>query len=166
MSTLANRSRLTATATALSLAASFAPVAAVPVAAQDDGPLVVVTTEVLGSVVQQLVGDAAEVSVIMPSGANPHSYEASARDAERMLNADVLVSNGLDLEEALVSVLEAAQAEGVDWFQAADHVTLLEWTGGTDEHDEADHDEGDADGTEADVHEHGPADPHIWTTPW
>jgi zinc/manganese transport system substrate-binding protein len=132
------------------LAASSMAALAPPMVAQD-APSVVATTEVLGSVVAQLVGDAAEVSVIMPPGANPHSYEASARDAERMLEADVLVSNGLDLEEALVPILETAESDGVTWFQATDHVAVLE----LEAEDEADHDD----------HDHGAEDPHFWTDP-
>lgn len=153
--------RLDRTAAAVAVT-SLALIGAVPAAAQDEAGSVVVTTEVLGSMVEQMVGDAAEVSVIMPSGANPHSYEPSARDAERMLDADVLVSNGLELEEALVSVLEAAEAEGVTWFQATDHITVLEMSGSED-HDEegAEH---EAEGQE-DGHDHGPEDPHIWTDP-
>lgn len=139
------------------LAASLAIGGVVPVAAQDDVGSVVVTTEVLGSVVGQLVGDAAEVTVVMPGGANPHSYEPSARDVERMLDADVLVSNGLGLEEALVSVLEAAETEGATWFQAADHIVAHET--GDHKEDEADHDDEDAE------HDHGSEDPHIWTDP-
>ena len=122
------RRRLTGLLGTSALVASFAVTGAVPTVAQEGSGSVVVTTEVLGSVVSQLVGDGGEVSVIMPSGANPHSYEPSARDAERMLGADVLVSNGLDLEEALLPVLEAADAEGVTWFQAAEHITLRIWS--------------------------------------
>lgn len=140
-----------------------------PVAAQPPAASVVVTTEVLGSLVDQLVGSAAEVTVIMPSGANPHSYEPSARDAEAMLGADVLVSNGLDLEESLVTVLAAAEAEGVTWFQAADHVSLLgleDGGGHADEHDDEHNEEEEhAEPASADDHEHSLEDPHIWTDP-
>lgn len=134
-----------------------------PVAAQPTQASVVVTTEVLGSIVKQLVGPAAEVTVIMPNGANPHSYEPSARDAEAMLQADVLVSNGLDLEESLVPVLASAQAEGVSWFQAADHVSLL-GLDTAEEHDE-EHAEEHAEPGSRDDHDHGLEDPHIWTDP-
>ncbi len=48
---------------------------------------VVVTTEVLGAIVTDLVGDAAEVIVLMEGGANPHTFEPSARDVERLLEA-------------------------------------------------------------------------------
>ncbi len=134
---------------------------AAPVVAEEDSPgTVTVTTEVWGSVVSQLVGDAGEVVVIMPPGANPHTYEPSARDAEHMLKADVVVSNGLDLEEGLLSVLEAAAGEGAAWFQAADYVAprALEDSSG-----EADDDHEAAD--EADDHVHDGDDPHIWTDP-
>ena len=174
--------------TAVGAAAALALVAAVPTAAQDQDGSVVVTTEVLGSVVEQLVGQSAEVTVIMPSGANPHSYEPSARDAERMLEADVLVSNGLGLEEALVPILETAEEEGVTWFQAAEHVAIIDVDDGEHDEDEdhahdteADHDEEghdedgdhahdeeadhDEDEDHAHEHDHGAEDPHIWTDP-
>lgn len=122
---------------------------------QDQARSVVATTEVLGSVVEQLVGDTAEVTIIMPSGADPHGYEPSARDAERLLAADVIVSNGLDLEQALLPILQNAEAAGVTWFQAADHVTLRASEGSEDPGDD-DHAEGD---------DHGPHDPHFWTDP-
>jgi zinc/manganese transport system substrate-binding protein len=151
--------------------------------AADEDRSVVATTEVLGSIVSQLVGDAAEVTVIMPSGANPHSFEPSARDVERILGADVVVSNGLELEEALLTVLESAASDGATWFQAADHIAVRDpGSEGDDDHDadgaddhDADH-EHDADGADDHEHEdtdqegdhehdHGAADPHIWTDP-
>ena len=141
------------------VAASLAVGVGVPVTAQDEPGSVVVTTEVLGSLVDQLVGDAGDVTVVMPSGADPHNYEPSARDVEAMLNADVLVSNGLQLEEALVSVFESAEAEGVTWFRAADHVDVLE----PDE--DHDHEADDDDEADHDDHDHGSGDPHIWTNP-
>jgi len=156
-------------AAAAALTASFVLAAGPGVMAADEDRSVVATTEVLGSLVSQLVGDAAEVTVIMPSGANPHSYEPSARDAERILGADVVVSNGLELEEALLTVLESAASDGATWFQAAEHITVRELgTASDDEHhaddDEAEHAEHHADAGDHE-HVHGAEDPHIWTDP-
>ncbi|MCB1251375.1 MAG: zinc ABC transporter substrate-binding protein, partial [Acidimicrobiales bacterium] len=39
-----------------------------------DKPTIVVTTNILGDVVGELVGDEAEVVTIMPVGADPHSF--------------------------------------------------------------------------------------------
>ena len=147
------------------LTASVAVASASTVSGQDaqlEPGSVVVTTEVLGSLVRQLVGDAGEVSVLMDGGANPHTFAPSARDAERIENADLVVSNGLDLEEGLLSMLESAQADGVTWFQAADQITVRELEAGGDE--AVDHGEAGAvpatDGPGETI-----ADPHIWTDP-
>jgi zinc/manganese transport system substrate-binding protein len=129
-----------------------------PAAAQDDAadrPSVVVTTEVLGAVVSDLVGDVAEVRVLMEGGANPHTFEPSARDAEGILHADLIVSNGLDLEEGLLAVLETAASEGVPWFQSADHLRLRDLEVETEAGHEAEDEED----------QHGLEDPHIWTDP-
>jgi zinc/manganese transport system substrate-binding protein len=101
-----------------------------------DRPSVVVTTEVLGGVVADLVGDAAMVSVLMSGGADPHSWQPSARQTESIFAADLVVTNGLALEEGLVDVLERASADGVAVFEATDH-----------------------------VQEHGADDPHFWLDP-
>ena len=64
---------------------------------QDSGgsPTVVVTTAVLGSVVSDLVGQAAQVRVLMPGGIDPHTWQPSARDTEsRCPNRPLLVRSG------------------------------------------------------------------------
>jgi zinc/manganese transport system substrate-binding protein len=113
------------------------------------GPQVVVTTTVLGSIVKDLVGDTADVHVLMPNGADPHEFQPSAKDAERLANADLVVENGLKLEEGLQDALGQARDDGTRIFTATDHVKLRAF--GADEADE--------------IAEHGPNDPHIWTDP-
>lgn len=108
-----------------------------------DRPLVAVTTNILGDVVTEVVGDAAEVMVLMPAGADPHSFEVSAKEAARLRSADLVVENGLGLEEGVARHVEAAAADGVPVFTAGDAVDALEWSS----------DDGS-----------GP-DPHLWTDP-
>ena len=112
--------------------------------AASDRPLVVVTTNILGDVVSHLVGDDVEVMTLMRPGADPHSFEISAAEAARMRSADLLVANGLGLEEGLQQHLDAAASEGVQTFVAGDAVTVLPYTST------------DADGAD---------DPHFWTDP-
>jgi len=157
------------TLTALVLGASL--LLAAPVSATDDGSTrpvsVVVTTEVLGSVVDQLVGDSADVTTLMSSGVVPHSWQPSARETEALFNADLVVANGLDLEEGLASVLEQAEADGVPVFHAADHVALRASAGAEEDHldeTEVDH-EGDVDHEGEADHEHAAGDPHFWLDP-
>ena len=112
-------------------------------------PTIVVTTPMLGSLVSDLVGDQAEVKVLMPNGADPHEYQPSAKDVAALGSADLVVENGLKLEEGLQDALDQARGDGVPFFTATDHVTLRRFA--ADESDE--------------IAEHGPEDPHIWTSP-
>jgi zinc/manganese transport system substrate-binding protein len=104
--------------------------------ASGDGPHVVVTTNVLGDVVSELVGDEAGVEVIMPPGTAPHEFQASAQQVAAMRDADVLVTNGAGFEEGLIETIEAAEQDGVPTFAAIDAVDTLqlEGDGGTDPH--------------------------------
>jgi len=130
-------------AAALAVAAGLVVTTAGCSSAGSDRPLVAVTTNVLGDVVAEVVGDAAEVMVLMPAGADPHSFEVSAKEAARLRTADLVVENGLGLEEGVARHVAAAASDGVPVFTAGDHVDALEWT------------------TEDDS---GP-DPHLWTDP-
>lgn len=127
---------LTVTLAALGLT-SCAPAAS-------EGPLVVVTTNILGDVVSHVVGDEAEVLVLMKPDADPHSFEISAREASRILDADLIVSNGLGLEEGLRRHLDAAAADGVAQLVAGDVIDVIPYASG------------DAEGVD---------DPHFWTDP-
>lgn len=130
-------------AAALAVAAGLVATTAGCSSAGSDRPLVAVTTNILGDVVTEVVGDAADVMVLMPAGADPHSFEVSAKEAAQLRTADLVVENGLGLEEGVARHVEAAASDGVPVFTAGDHVDALEWT------------------TEDDS---GP-DPHLWTDP-
>jgi zinc/manganese transport system substrate-binding protein len=88
-------------------------------------PHVVVTTTILGDVVRNLVGDAAEVEVVMPPGVDPHDFAPSAQQANAMREADALVVNGLGFEAGLVDTIDAAEGDGVRVITAADAVEVL-----------------------------------------
>ena len=104
--------------------------------ASGGGPRVVVTTNVLGDVVTDLVGDEADVEVIMPPGTAPHEFQASPRQVATMRGADALVANGAGFEEGLTDAIEAAEQDGGPTFAAIDAVDTLqlEGDGGTDPH--------------------------------
>jgi len=120
-----------------------------------DRPSVVVTYSILGAVVADVVGDAADVQVLMPNGIDPHEWEPSAKDIELLNQADLIVGNGLDLEGNVMEAIEAAEKDGVAVFHATDHIDVIEFgAGGHDDDEEAVHDD-----------EHGSGDPHFWTSP-
>ncbi|MEP1122354.1 MAG: metal ABC transporter substrate-binding protein [Ilumatobacter sp.] len=133
-----------------------------------DRPRIVVTTNILGDIVSAAVGDQADVEVIMPLGTDPHDFAPSARQAESMEDADLLIVNGAGFEQGMLDIVANVSDTGTEVFSFADHVELLEFTG---DHDHGDDDHGDdehADDEHADEdhadHEGG-QDPHLWTDP-
>ena len=109
-----------------------------------DRPLVVVSTNILGDVVDEIVGDEADVLVLMQRNADPHSFEISAKEAARIQDADLIVSNGLGLEEGLQKNLDAATDAGVRSITAGELIEPLEYSSGEAA---------------------GAPDPHFWTDP-
>lgn len=107
-------------------------------------PQIMVTTNILGDVVQHLVADQADVTTLMKPNADPHSFEISAQQAAQMGQADLIVANGLGLEEGLQQHLDRVESAGQKVFTAGDHLTPLPYSSG------------DAEGT---------PDPHFWTDP-
>lgn len=105
---------------------------------------IVVTTNILGDVVRNVLGSAAEVRVLMKPNADPHSFGVSAKEAAAMNNAALIVYNGLGLEENVIRNVEGAAAQGVSTVSVGDHIDPIRYTGG----DSA-----------------GMPDPHFWTDP-
>ncbi len=120
-------------------------------------PAVVATTGIWADVVSN-VGCENSVSVtsIIPQSGDPHTFEPSLRDRETMDEADLVVANGLGLEERLTDTLEAVAAEGVEVFEVAEHINTIEFefSGGHDHHDDhGDHKDDDHDHHEEDTHD-------------
>jgi zinc/manganese transport system substrate-binding protein len=114
---------------------------------------IVVTYSILGAVVKDLVGTSAKVVVLIPNGQDPHEWEPSAKDIETLNKADLIVQNGLGLENGLEKSLSLAAQAGVKTFLASDHITVRQV--------------GQGEGVPAsDPHQAaGAPDPHLWTDP-
>ncbi len=126
-----------------------------------DRPTVVVTTNILGDVLDELIGDQANLVTIMPVGADPHDFQASAREVDQLLRADALIVNGAGFEEGLLDLIESAHDEGVPIHDAIDSVDTIDFAedeGHEDHEDDEDHE------NEHD-HDHEGADPHFFTDP-
>lgn len=122
-----------------------------------DRPSVVVTYSILGAVVSEVAGEAADVKILMPNGIDPHEWEPSAKDIETLANADLIVSNGLDLEGTVMEAIEEAETKGVAVFHATDHVEVIEF-GASGLHN-------DEEVGPDDERDHDFGDPHFWTSP-
>ena len=121
-------------------------------------PLRIVTdTAPIQSMVQAVVGDLAEVEVLLPAGASPHDYAMRPSDAIALENADVVVWIGHGLTPFLEDPIETLAKD-------ATVVELLDTDGWLpielDEHED-NHD----DHSDHDEHDHGDVDPHAWLAP-
>ena len=134
-----------------------------------DPVLVVATTSILGDLVASVVGEEGTVRVLMAPGVDPHGYAASASDAAALRDADLVVANGLRLEEGLLAALDAAAADGVRVLEVAPLLDPIPFAAGPHDHDDDEHDHGDDehdhDDDEHDEHDHGELDPHFWFDP-
>lgn len=131
-------------ATALAVALVLAPLLTHCGFGEDRPPTVVVTTNILGDLTRNVVGDQAEVTVLMKPNADPHSFGVSAQQAAELESADLVVHNGLGLEENVLRHVEAAEESGVPTLAVGERVKPLMYRS-----DES----------------KGAPDPHFWTDP-
>jgi len=116
---------------------------------------IVATTTIVGDVVSQVGGDLIELTILLPVGIDPHSFDPTPKDVATVANADVVFANGAGLEEFLDNLIESAGAED-KVVHVSNGIDFLIFEG-DNQHGEA----------EQHVHTDTPAgaDPHTWTDP-
>ncbi len=68
---------------------------------------VVTTLPLFADIVSNIAGDRAVVDSLLPTGADPHTFEPSPSDVRKITEADVIFANGLGLEPSLLRVIGA-----------------------------------------------------------
>jgi zinc/manganese transport system substrate-binding protein len=123
----------------------------------------VATTTILGDVIDNVVGEDARVEVLVPVGADPHDFQASAAQIAEVNRADLVVAIGLGLEEGMEDTLDSAATDGVRVFEVGPLLDPLPLK--TTEHEE-EHEGHEGGGeTEGEEHDHEGVDPHVWLDP-
>ena len=126
---------------------------------------VIATTSVFADLAQLALGDNVTIETIIPAGVDVHTFEPSPADAQKLAAADLIVMNGLGLDEWALSLLEAAGKSEEDVLELAEGIdesnawVYLEG----EEHDEEEGEEHSEE--EGEEHRHGGTDPHIWLDP-
>jgi ABC-type Zn uptake system ZnuABC Zn-binding protein ZnuA len=69
---------------------------------------VVTTTTVFADIVQNVGGSRVSVTSIIPSGVGPEDYEPKPDDARKLANAELVVSNGVGLDDFLQRLITSA----------------------------------------------------------
>jgi len=75
-------------------------------------PAVVATTTMIADMVRDIGGDDIAVTALMGPGVDPHLYKASAEDALKLREADVIFYNGLMLEGRMGELLDRLRGDG------------------------------------------------------
>ncbi|MCC3378250.1 metal ABC transporter substrate-binding protein [Paenibacillus farraposensis] len=103
---------------------------------------------------RQVAGDHANVTALIPAGAEPHDWEPSAKDMAQVKDADVFVYNGI-VEGWAEQALSSAPSDKRVVVEASKGLQLMEGTAeeGEEAHAEEGHD-----------HDHV-MDPHVWLDP-
>ncbi|HEY5640701.1 MAG TPA: metal ABC transporter substrate-binding protein [Dehalococcoidia bacterium] len=68
---------------------------------------VVATLPLFADIVSNVSGDRASVDSLLPRGADPHTFEPSPGDVRKIVEADAIFANGLDLEPTLLRAIGA-----------------------------------------------------------
>lgn len=90
-----------------------------PQAGSSGAPVAVATTTMLGSVVTEITTCAGGTTrTLMPVGVDPHEFSLSSADVALMLEAKLVVTNGLGLEAGIASALENVQRDGGNVYEA------------------------------------------------
>lgn len=153
--------------------------------AQDEPLKIVASFSILAEVVQNVAGDKAELTSLIPLGTDPHAFQPTPQELARLAEADVVFINGVNFEEGLIEVIENA-GEDVNMVIVSQCIEIL-----TDESEESHDEKEPSDEIKAvcDSHyaeitgktpqsdllyamecehhddEHGNCDPHVWTNP-
>ncbi len=105
-----------------------------------------------------VTGEKAVIEVLVPPGSDLHEYQATPANIQAIAQADVLVKNGLNLEEFLETTIKNAQNRKLTKIEASSGISILEevspveepvTSGGEEEHD----------------HSHSGGNPHVWLDP-
>jgi ABC-type Zn uptake system ZnuABC Zn-binding protein ZnuA len=114
-------------------------------------PLVMASIFPLASLCSEIGGDAITVTTLMPTGANPHTYEMTPRDAKSLAGAQLIIQVGAGLDPFVarlatagaesVRIVETISALPTEWLLAEDQDHVAAGGGATG------------------------IDPHFWTDP-
>lgn len=116
---------------ATGLTSAFLTLTALPAFAGD--MKIVASFSILGDMVEQVVGDHAEVTTIVGPDADAHVYQPSVADAKAVAQADVIFVNGLGFETWSDTLIAESGTEG-SVFVATEGVEPLMVEGEIDPH--------------------------------
>jgi manganese/zinc/iron transport system substrate-binding protein len=111
--------------------------------APNEKPKVVATTTFIGDMLREICGEELQLQCLMGPQTDPHLYKASARDLQKLTQADLIFYHGLHLEGRLQDALSSYAKRGNKVIPLAEHLPEAQWI----------------------KDNHGQPDPHVWFDP-
>jgi ABC-type Zn uptake system ZnuABC Zn-binding protein ZnuA len=91
------------------------PAASQPPSSTETNKFRIATTVApIANIVANIGGDHIDVIGIVPEGINSHTFEPAPSDARRLAEADLIIVNGLDLEEPTIRMAESNKRDDVE----------------------------------------------------
>ena len=122
-------------------------------AQNNSSPKIVTTFLPVHLFTKAVAGDTGTVEILISPGAEVHDYQATPEDAKLLSQADVLVENGLGMEEFLSALVANAGNSQLQQITSSKGIEVIEED---DEHGDHGHDH---------HHHHGEGNPHVWLDP-
>jgi zinc transport system substrate-binding protein len=130
---------------------------------------VVTTFAPMTQFTQAVAGDRAKVTQLLPANIGPHDYQSKPEDVQKLAQADVLVQNGLEMEEFLDDLVKNAgngRLKTIDTSQGVPPIkNAAESEGHADHQDEKPAEQSATAEKSGEAHDHGEFNPHIWLDP-
>lgn len=82
--------------------------------AGDNRPLIATTVAPITSIAASIAGDRARIEGIVPEGTNSHTFEPSPQIAKLLSDADLILVNGLKLEDPTIKMAQSNKKESTE----------------------------------------------------
>ncbi|WP_290777142.1 metal ABC transporter solute-binding protein, Zn/Mn family [Exiguobacterium sp. UBA5002] len=137
------------------------------------------STFATAAIAREIGGDQVNVKMIVPPGADPHSYEPTSKQLTEIAKGDLFLLTGTTLEPYSKKIQESLKGTDVRFVETSKDVNLLESDATLHAHEEEGHSEDehaheeeghddhatDKPAHEEEGHDHGKYDPHVWLDP-
>ena len=103
--------------------------------------------------IEQIAGDELEINVMVPSSADPHTYEPKPSQMKMLEKSDLYFEVGVEFDEIWLKKI-APDFKNVKFVKTQENIEKIAMNSHHDHDHEKDHD-----------HDHGNLDPHVWLDP-
>ncbi len=85
----------------------------------NDKPTITVTTTFLGDIIKHVLPNQVKLNILMGPGVDPHIYQASPSDLEKIYNSDLVIFQGVVLEGKFSEILSSINNPKINILEAS-----------------------------------------------